>query len=233
MIPLIRDLWFFAHGICPISSALSSHNPSLWSAEFPSSLQPFPRILFGTEGVPEPTAFSPNCLCRQVLYQIVAFSPFSLFPLLGLWFKAGIRVCSGRTAGDAHCVPDLTHAALCRAAPVPEHLEFIKFIYRAQFALSASADAVTSCPKSSSRIKCIFPFWGQWGFASGCKFLILGGSSDGQMFLALIMKDSKQRMGTEEILELSSQKIHMDSECWNKDYVADDLSQLKYECTAT
>lgn len=53
------------------------------------------------------------------------------------------------------------------------------------------------------------------------------------MFLALIMKDSKQRMGTEEILELSSQKIHMDSECWNKDYVADDLSQLKYECTAT
>lgn len=48
------------------------------------------------------------------------------------------------------------------------------------------------------------------------------------------MKDPKQKMGTEEILELSSQKIpiQLSVQSWNKDYVADDISQLKYDCTA-
>lgn len=53
-----------------------------------------------------------------------------------------------------------------------------------------------------------FHLEGSGDFASGYKFLIFwGGSSDEQMCLALIMKDSMQGMGTEEILELSSQKI--------------------------
>lgn len=69
---------------------------------------------------------------QTVLYKIVAFSPFLLFSLLGSAFKDEIRVCWGRTAVSAHCVADLAQAALGRAAPGPEHLEFIQFIYKAE-----------------------------------------------------------------------------------------------------
>lgn len=172
-------LCFSARKMCPISSALSCHNPSLWSAEFPSSLQPFPDShgsFLALKVFLSPRRSLQIVFADSFCIKTVAFSPFSLFPLLGLSFKAWIRVCWGRTAGSAHCVPDLTQAALCPAAPVPERLELIKFIYRAHFALSASADAATSCPKSSSRIKWLFLFWGQWGFTSGYKFLIFGGA---------------------------------------------------------
>lgn len=126
---------FPAYQMCPISAVLFCQNLSLWSAKFPKSLQWFPGIFLAlsSQATQHYLIISLSQLSLQtVLYKIVAFSPFLLFSLLGSAFKDEIRVCWGRTAVSAHCVADLAQAALGRAAPGPEHLEFIQFIYKAE-----------------------------------------------------------------------------------------------------
>lgn len=118
MSPLFKAFFsFFLHIKCAQSCQLCSKPLEFRVSKVTAAISTDP---FGTEGVLSHSIIS-NCLCRQFCIKQL---PFHLSCYFHCWG------CGSELESEsAHCAADLAQAGLCRAAPVPEHLEFIKFIY--------------------------------------------------------------------------------------------------------